>query len=860
MGRAWLKGQVLIAALAGCGSPRESPGSDDPAPVVLYAGCEAVEVGPVCSMRPAEPLRLWVAAARDARLVLERDGVVEAVAWEPVEDGLRATVDGAAGALTLRAEGAGWRWTLGLRPAAGPSAALADIDRRSRAGDHAGALAALDGLLPGLAGGERAEAVKLRGDLQFRGDDIAGALATYEDAFAATRAAGLLGRANEVALTASYTATVLQQDLGAAERWLERHAGLVDELPEARLHHAYYAGLLAEARHDLRTAGRRYEEHARVARAIGLTVDVVGAAMALGLLRGRLGDAAGAEAAFAEALSFGERTPADVRARVLHAAAWVAFEARARGLPAADPEPRFVEALAIFSPGGAHADPAAAAEARINLAYARIARGDAAAARAALADWTPPNRASERWRVYLLGRADLLLGDHAAALGRFTALGAAAAEASDRRIEWSAAVGEGEAYEGLGDPRAAIAAYRRADGVHAELLAAIAVDGGRERFAAEQDRGAQRLVRLLLREGRDDEALCAARMARVAVFRGLAAVHAAPAGLADYRERQARLVAEVEATWDLALAAGEAARARLRVERRALDRVLDDQVAGVQPASPSCEELRGPDEGELLLVYFPLGDEVAAFARDAHAARSVVLPASVDAHALLAPFAELRGRARRVRILASGAVSAAAFDDALAELPVVYALDLPRPAARSSPLRRAVQLAPPSNLAGAEAELTAAASALTAAGATVDRLRGEEPDLLARISGADLLHYVGHARGDGWAGALALGGERSLGVGDLLSVAAPRLAVLGGCETGLLDPRAHAGGMSVAHALLLAGADAVIATSAVVDDADASAALPAVIAGLAAGASAGEALYAVRRAHAGASLFRAFVP
>jgi hypothetical protein len=43
--------------------------------------------------------------------------------------------------------------------------------------------------MPDLSGGEHAEAVKLRGDLQFRGDDIAGAaLATYEEAFtAATR-------------------------------------------------------------------------------------------------------------------------------------------------------------------------------------------------------------------------------------------------------------------------------------------------------------------------------------------------------------------------------------------------------------------------------------------------------------------------------------------------------------------------------------------------------------------------------------------------------------------------------------------------------------------------------------------------
>ncbi len=129
------------------------------------------------------------------------------------------------------------------------------------------------------------------------------------------------------------------------------------------------------------------------------------------------------------------------------------------------------------------------------------------------------------------------------------------------------------------------------------------------------------------------------------------------------------------------------------------------------------------------------------------------------------------------------------------------------------------------------------------------------------MAGADLLHHVGHARGDGWDGSLALGGDRRLDVGDLLSVRGPRYAVLSGCETGLLDPRAHAGGMSLAHALLLAGAQAVLATDAVVDD-ELGALGSAVVLAIADGLEPAAALAAVQRAdkRPGWARFRAFTP
>ncbi|MCY1007753.1 CHAT domain-containing protein [Nannocystis pusilla] len=173
---------------------------------------------------------------------------------------------------------------------------------------------------------------------------------------------------------------------------------------------------------------------------------------------------------------------------------------------------------------------------------------------------------------------------------------------------------------------------------------------------------------------------------------------------------------------------------------------------------------------------------------------------------------------------------------------VAYGLDLPRAPDRRRALARAVQIVPPSNLARADDEAGAAAEALRAHDVALARLRGDEPDLARRLAELDLLHFIGHARGDGWGGALDLGGERRLSTGDLLALPAPAIAVLSGCETGLLDPRAHGGGMSLAHALLVAGADVVVAADARIADDLAAELVPALIAAIAEGADPVDAL------------------
>ena len=866
-------GAVEVAAVGGV--EVEAP------PELLYVGCEAVRAGPVCMLRPDATLRLWLGVHPETPMRAELDGVAIAVQWVAAEDGLRAVFvpPVASGVLTLRAEDAGWKVELGVVAAEAMPAALVAVQAEIDRGDADAAEKLLAAAMPGLTGVGRAEGLKLRADVAFVRGDLQAALAGYEPAFVAARDEGLLRRASEVALTASYLCTAVLYDLAGARGWLARHAELVPLLPEAKVRHGYYAGLLADWAGDLRTAQRSYEARAKWARALGLEFELVEALSALGVLRGRVGDPLGAEQAFGEILALGDKISHETRALALHNAGWAALEARAQGQLAQDPEPQLAAAVALFAERGVHPDPQLAAEARINLAYAMLVGGDVAEAQRTLSGTAAPTHALERWRDFLLARADLLAGNSLAAARGFSAVGLAAAMAGDRGLEWSAAVGTGEAFERVGDVDRALERYRYAAGMHVVDLDALAVDAGRERFAAERDRGAQRLVMLLVKLGRGKEAMCAARQARTHAFAGIVAAVRDPSGLADYRATRLDLDTRFERSWELSRRAGERARASLRDERRRLEESLGVKLLRPHGSTENtregvdCEDLRAPAPGELILLFYPVETGYLGFAFDSEGLTLARIPGQLPdesearAAALLGPFTSGIGRAKRVGIIASGALSAETFHALpwgggllIDSVVVAYLLDLPRAAMAERRVRRVVQLGPPSNLAGAVEELSIVADGLGARGVLVERLIGDEADLVGRIAGADLLHYAGHASGDGWGGGLELGGDRSIGARDLLTIVAPRVAVLSGCETGLPDPRAHGGGMSLAHALLLAGSEAVLATDAVVDDEIGEAIGSAVVFAIADGREPAEALAEVQRKRRtrGWARFRAF--
>src|SRR5690606_27785139 len=134
---------------------------------------------------------------------------------------------------------------------------------------------------------------------------------------------------------------------------------------------------------------------------------------------------------------------------------------------------------------------------------------------------------------------------------------------------------------------------------------------------------------------------------------------------------------------------------------------------------------------------------------------------------VLAPFAEPLARARSIRVMPTGPLARVPFhalpvpgdpSTMLVDLaPVAYGLDLPRadaePPAADRP--RALIVAPPSNLPHAAAEAGATAQALADARWPVQRLVDDAATgeaVRRALPAVDLLHYVGHARSDGWSG------------------------------------------------------------------------------------------------------------
>jgi CHAT domain-containing protein len=155
---------------------------------------------------------------------------------------------------------------------------------------------------------------------------------------------------------------------------------------------------------------------------------------------------------------------------------------------------------------------------------------------------------------------------------------------------------------------------------------------------------------------------------------------------------------------------------------------------------------------------------------------------------------------------------------------VVYALDLAvTPSTVPTARRRALLVADPrGDLPGAAVEAVAvhralqsarppwAAEKLTVADASADAVG-------RRLAAVDLFHYAGHGSFSGfggWDSSLLLARDTKLTLGDLLALdSRPRWVVLSGCETGRSPAATPVAGLGLAHAFLLAGSRAVVAST-----------------------------------------------
>lgn len=839
---------------------------------VLHAGCREVREGPVCTLEPGDTqLRLWAEVDPGLGATLWIDDVRIEVEPEQVNEGLRWQLTPPAGAqrLELRADldGTPARFSLALEHR--PRPRVAELDRIAARPELDHARRQLEARLPALHGEARALGLLLAGDLAAMMGDLDGMLAGYTEGVEAAYAVGWRRDASTMAQRVTFVCLELRYDEQCARHWLERDAIIAAADPEQHLLHAYYQGLAAEHVGDLRSALEAYRSQEHDARALGLAELEAGALAQQLLLVGRLGahDRARALRERAEVLAASLPAPL-LRSQLLNAAAWMLLEARGRGLDTEDPVPALLRALELL---GEDTDVTAASMRQailLNLAYAAVLEGRAEVARARLepVDEAWLDHEDRLWLLLLRARVAGLEGDPAGARGSFAALLSEADRLREPELRWQALVGQGEVLETLGRLEPARASYAAAEALLEEQLPRVAQGEGRERFVAERDRGARRLVDLLLREGQPAAALCVARLARTRPLRTLTrqlrgAARASSeqlAALQRYRETRARLEAAYDASWSLPAAAARQEQRGLERERGDNQAELDRLLAELDPGpgtAPDCAQLSAPAEGELHLHYVALDDGWVGFAVEAGGMTVARLgPLTIDEVAgreawprwsavLLQPFATQLARAQQLRVMPSGALTRVPFHalpapteagPMLLDLaPLSYGLDLP---VRSVPVpslgesERAIVVAPPSNLTHAPAEARATAHALRDAGWQVHALEGEAARgeaVRGVLPEAGLVHYVGHARSDGvsgWDSTLELARGDTLGVGDVLALSrAPGTVVLDGCETGLADPQALAGGMSLAHAFVLAGSRRVLANSHQVDDAAAAA-------------------------------------
>lgn len=878
----WLRPAALVA-IALLSNPGCSPAPPPPPLEVEFSGCETVLRGPVCVTSPWYELKLWIRSDPEATITI--DGRPPAGPTTAVQQGLRCPVDRPAEPHLLAVESrrgrASARWTLALTPSRRPSWHL-EANRLAGAGDFARAtevlepqLASASPLDRGLAAGTLARIVARTGDGERAEELLSTAIAAHHEA------GDLYRELNDGLLL--FDLLLPRRDFVAARRLLASLPAVAG-YATAGFRRSINLGLLAHRTGDLRTAQNHFAAALELGERLGI-VDgrnrvLIEESQTLGLQRlGRLAEAAARLDGLPEA---GLNDPCD-RARLLNNRGWGLLLGEETGQALGDPEPSLAAALALFDESCRILDERR--NVRVNLALARLHRGDLAGARRRLgeAEALSPDRPLPNlllWAWDIEARIRLAEARPRDALALYDELSERARELESPEAEWRVAFWRAQAREAAGDAAGALDDYAQAEELleRQQLLAPMHV--GRDTFVAQRGRATRRHLELLLRQGRDAEALGLVRRARgryLASIRRFTSV----AGLADDdRETWDRLIADYQiqrlelddqaaAAWRLPGDRWRAAQERRHGRRRELQDRLDRMLAMVEEPASRPAAHPPPPPGELLLAYHPLDHGWVGLAadRDGVVARRLGSfdperspPEELAAH-LLEPFAARLQAARKVRVLAHGPLWGVDFHalpfaggTLLDGRSVVYSLDLPpRPGAGTASRTALLVADPEGDLPGARREADRVARLLRPR-FTVDRLAGAEatgPAVRRRLAGSDLFHYAGHGVSAGWNSHLPLAGESGLTVDDIVVLdPAPGLVVLSGCETAAIPADLPAEGMGLAHAFLVAGAQAVVATVRRVPDPTAGALIEEFYRQLAAGEEPAEALRRAQLARA----------
>jgi len=853
----------LAGLLLACGSRSEpaTPAAPPPAPEVEYDGCWAVYLpGPVCALKPDLHFSLWVKNDSGLTAKIQAGAELQRVAGKEVDGGRLFALSLPPGASSVqirlcRADGAcGPPWTLALAPPEMPSWLDGIVKLQSDRRDQE-ACRELEQRRASASAKEKGfifrELSLLCGDAK---------MAEYlERGIEADHAVGdLKGEVEKVTLLAR--ADVDHSRFSQA-RQLLNDLRLPPTAPAvAKYQVAYYLGLLSKGVGDYRSALEQLRRAAGLAERIDRPVLRWKAEQSLAVVLQEIGRSKEASKLFAslDAHRYPDQ-PCDLGAFLTNEA-WSRLLAREAGEKTDDPIPLLEKARSEYDNPKKECQPEKRLNARLNLALAYLqehrgseARRDLDGARAFASNATPRYRL---WWLDLQARA-ILERDPARALELYDELAVEAERALSLEGRFRAAVGRAHAHIALRQRPAALADFAQADHLIDEQSWHVPVQEGRDTLVGQREGATREYLDLLLAEGWRRRAFDLVRRDRSRLLYQLA-----------IRDRLTRLKPAEQQAWDLALSGyrrlrdsidQEAARqwqlpldqvARAKESRAAqlvrAQQALDRAVAGLGDFGDQAgRSLSPPGKGEVILAYHPLPKGWVRFAAQGESIEigRFELPANLPAdpelaRRLLVPFQSTIEKAGSVRVLAYGPLQAVDFhalpfggEPLFAHHLVIYSLDLPVRSSPPSPGRPVALLVsnPQSDqgylpAAGKEAD-EVAASIHNRGGWSLTRLDGPAARASAvsdALPRADLFHFAGHGNFAGFAGwdsALPLADGSRLTMGDILTLPrAPRWVVLSACDAGRSSKEAPGEGIGLAHAFLLAGSQAVIASTRTVDD------------------------------------------
>ena len=828
---------------------------------VWFWGCRDVTVDTECqvSATATSTLTFWV-EARDAQgMVVTLDGVPQPLDTTPVHEGIRfklAITRAPAVVAVRRPEG---EWHLRIVGTPEPEA-LVQAERLRGAGDFAGALALLEPMRSDRDLEVRAKVFGLIGRIAYARGEPAHAIAALEQSIHMNRAAGLVwGEMND-----RYALSFVQRthgDYASARNVLLGVSDVAAAYPSGTRWAPYYEGYAAFGTTSLRRALALFDRAMIDAERLDLKgLWPFAAQMQVRTLL-RLGRKAEAKQLLAALDERIPKAPACARADALEQVGPLILDLRddAATLPRADVLLR--EAVELYR----HAcqKPRRLAATLVQLGFTALAANATnktneaeellSASRAAYAE---PSTLLLVAQVELEAniaeqRRDRSAADH---YRRLELLGV---ELDDPWIQWKGLVGRGRTLERIDRSSAAIEVYQEAEAVLDRLRFNAPLGGGRETFLGDRVESASRLIDLLSRSGRIQEAVQAARRSRaraLSVLAWPARLDAAPenvrqawyTAVATYHQQRA--IHELELADEWKLSADQLARQRDDRARRdaAAGVLLDEALASLGSFGEPIVAPLAPRPAELVILYHPVPSGWIAFAVDRGGATVHRLGALDDSvrqpdklgEVLLAPLSARLEHHDSVRFLLYGALSPIDFHalpwrgrPLIASMAVRYGVDVSS-AGRTASTTNALVIDPHPDLSASHVEAARAQDELAARGWRVRRLSGAEATrkaINASIASGDvgLLHYAGHASFaglDGWESHLGLEDGSLLSVGDILTLpATPAYVVLSGCETAAVASAHTGSGLGLAQAFVVAGARWVVASTRSVKDLDASA-------------------------------------